>query len=104
MPWWMEHIGLQDDGSEVLVNGQVRPNAPGLIPWQASIRAPGNGPIGPHFCGGTILDEKTVLSAAHCFCIDGNSTWKLEDFAGYKVMVGAKSLDIDDGDETAQVI
>ena len=39
--------------------------ASSAIPWQVSVRqtASGNG----HFCGGTILDSKTILSAAHCF-------------------------------------
>merc|ERR1711881_318779 len=35
------------------------------IPWQVSVR---NGQSGwGHFCGGTILDATTVMSAAHCF-------------------------------------
>ena len=39
-----------------IVNGQ---NAPEPIPWQVSIQE-------PHNCGGTILDEKTILTARHC--------------------------------------
>ena len=35
------------------------------IPWQVSVRNGQNG--WGHFCGGTILDETTIMSAAHCF-------------------------------------
>jgi len=50
------------------------------IPWQVSIRQ-GTGANG-HFCGGTILDSKTVLSAAHCFTSIGQS------MSGYYVTAG----------------
>jgi len=39
-------------------------NAPSSIPWQVSFRGCSHGNC--HFCGGTVLDAKTVLSAAHC--------------------------------------
>ena len=39
--------------------------APSPIPWQVSLRVFQSG--ANHFCGGTILDSRTVLSAAHCF-------------------------------------
>merc|ERR1712226_1803838 len=45
-----------------IVGGQDAPNA---IPWQVSVRRSTNG--GRHFCGGTVLDAKTILCAAHCF-------------------------------------
>ena len=46
-----------------IVGGQ---DAPSEIPWQVSIRQ-GWFNSGKHWCGGTILDSKTILSAAHCF-------------------------------------
>ena len=42
-----------------IVGGQA---ASAMIPWQVSVRQ-----YGGHMCGGTILDAKTVLCAAHCF-------------------------------------
>jgi len=38
-------------------------NAPAPIPWQVHVHYKGSG----FLCGGTILDEETILSAAHCF-------------------------------------
>ena len=35
------------------------------IPWQVSLRYE-NHENYKHFCGGTILDSKTILTAAHC--------------------------------------
>ena len=43
-----------------IVGGQ---DASAPIPWQASIQTSG----GFSFCGGTVLDAKTVLCARHCF-------------------------------------
>ena len=42
-----------------IVGGQI---APSPILWQVSVQKGGS-----HFCGGTILDTYTILSAAHCF-------------------------------------
>jgi len=51
------------------------------IPWQVSVR---NGQSGwGHFCGGTILDAKTVMCAAHCFDKD-------QSMSGYYVTAGVK--------------
>merc|ERR1712212_350725 len=51
-------------GLERIVNGQ---QAPSPIPWQAHMRQ--GSPTGGFgfFCGGTILDAKTILTAAHCY-------------------------------------
>ena len=47
-----------------IVGGQ---DAPSPIPWQVSVQS-----LSSHFCGATILDESTLLCAAHCF--SGSST------------------------------
>ena len=56
-----------------IVGGQ---QAPSPIPWQVSVQ---NG--GQHFCGGTILDTFTILSAAHCF--------KRDSVDGYSIRAGS---------------
>eukprot|EP00093_Oithona_nana_P004340 04340.XXX_159044_158379_1 [CDS] Oithona nana genome sequencing. len=38
--------------------------ATSAIPWQVSLRQCQHGAC--HFCGGTVLDSKTILTAAHC--------------------------------------
>merc|ERR550539_2116256 len=57
--------------------GGVAASSP--IPWQVSVRQCQSG--GCHFCGGTILDEKTVMCAAHCFT-------KGQSMSGYYVTAG----------------
>jgi len=61
------------------------------IPWQVSIRSCKTGDC--HYCGGTILDEKTVLTAAHCYEY-------LNTMEGHYVMAGS----LDRFDTSAQVI
>ena len=57
MPSYMTS-DTRSDSLEV-VGGQ---DAPSPIPWQVSVRLKGF-----HFCGATILDELTLLCAAHFF-------------------------------------
>ena len=40
------------------------------IPWQVSIRHVHENGMMSRFCGGTILDSKTVVTAAHCMSSD----------------------------------
>ena len=63
-----------DDGK--IVGGEA---AASPIPWQVSVRSCADGWC--HFCGGTILDENTVLSAAHCFD-------SCQSMSGYYIMTG----------------
>ena len=49
--------------TEKIVGGDIVPK---LIPWMASLRFDHWYFKGVHYCGGIILDEKTILTAAHC--------------------------------------
>ena len=49
-------------GAQARIIHGNRAKAP--IPWQVSLQTSVGG---FHFCGGTILDKTTILSAAHCF-------------------------------------
>ena len=59
-----------------IVGGQI---APYPIPWQVSVQIGGS-----HFCGGTILDTFTILSAAHCFNDYGGA------LDGFSIRAGSK--------------
>lgn len=49
---------------------------PGQWPWQVSVFYKGR-----HWCGGSIIDNQWIVSAAHCFHEDKNT-------ANYKITVG----------------
>ena len=49
--------------TEKIVGGDLVPK---LIPWMASLRFDHWYFKEVHYCGGIILDEKTILTAAHC--------------------------------------
>ena len=56
MPSWMW-------GKKRVSHGE---NAQSPIPWQVSLRYENYHNYNSHFCGGTILDSTTILTAAHC--------------------------------------
>jgi len=78
------------------------------IPWQVSIRADATS---GHYCGGTILDKNTILSAAHCFYDNGSlqpaanmdleyivaGAVKLNDNTGVQAIQVAKRVEYKDG-------
>ncbi|XP_016529116.1 acrosin [Poecilia formosa] len=47
-------------GASRIIGGRDAPE--GAWPWQASIQF-----LGTHFCGGTIISSKWIVSAAHCY-------------------------------------
>ena len=53
---------------------------PGQWPWQVSVFYRGG-----HWCGGSIIDNEWIVSAAHCFHDDQNT-------ANYKITVGEHNL------------
>ncbi|XP_072165248.1 apolipoprotein(a)-like [Diadema setosum] len=59
----------------------------GNWPWQAQLVLKGSG----HYCGGTLVDEYHVLSAAHCFQRYGKRS--------FKVRLGEHNQRIDEGSE-----
>lgn len=52
------------------------------IPWQVSVRKERTNAF--HFCGGSILDQRTILTAAHCF----DKIPSKDNLTGYSIMAG----------------
>ena len=72
-----------NQGTERIVGGQ---EAKSPIPWQVQFKPIGNRP--EVFCGGSILDKYTILSAAHCTpCKEITKDPSLKTF--YHVIVGS---------------
>jgi len=74
--------------------------APKPVPWQISIRA--DATTG-HWCGGTILDKNTILSAAHCFYDDSTGLQPAPNTDLEFVVAGALKLNDNNGVQAIQV-
>lgn len=72
---------------ERIVGGHV--SAPGEWPWIVSMRLPSDEPKG-HKCGGTIINRKWIVTAAHCFREASNiSDWQIHAGKYYKYIKDA---------------
>lgn len=54
----------QDESPPRIIGGEVA--GPGEWPWQIAIIDKGSNPYSGQFCGGSLIDEEWVLTAAHC--------------------------------------
>ena len=72
MPNFMTETNRFDPAE--IVGGQPAPSA---IPWQVSVQRGDYQSGYVHFCGATILDEFTLISAAHCFDDEMENTSKV---------------------------
>ena len=80
MPLFMRLENRKEPDIGRISNGQ---DVPRSIPWEVSIQ--GKHPklnFTGHFCGATILNEDTLLSAAHCFYEAGS--------IGFTIRAGSK--------------
>ena len=87
IPSWMNNLlprsPRSNQGTERIIGGK---EAESPIPWQVQFKPYGDRP--ETFCGGTILDKYTILSAAHCIsCREITKDPNLMSY--YHVIVGS---------------
>ena len=58
-PKGLPKVGFRDVGKSRIIGGhEAEPHA---YPWQVSFRQ-----LGQHICGGSIINERQIICAAHC--------------------------------------
>ncbi|XP_064651345.1 elastase-1-like [Lineus longissimus] len=90
-------VGADSCGRSPLLGGfrisYGRDAQPGNWPWQVSLQAPVSG--GWHHCGGAIINDRWILTAAHCVAGMDRS---------FQVKAGELHLHRDDGNEKVYTI
>lgn len=87
-------LSVRTDNGWRIIGGQVA--KPGQFPYYAAMFDSGK-----HMCGGAIIDENTILTAAHCFKYgDAPQTWEIvvggPDISIYKRIPQQLKYKIDD--------
>jgi len=77
-----DHFAAHPESEGYIVGGSNAER--GSLPWQVSIQSWG------HFCGGTIIGRRWILTAAHCFTRGSN---------GVKIVAGDHNIRYSDGSE-----
>lgn len=96
---WAQEADQGDVGVEV-VGGTAVPN--GKYPFMVSLQEDTSArpPSKEHFCGGTLIDPDTVLTAGHCVTFIGNTTnQNTLSFRDVRIVVGVTALDSGQGQE-----
>lgn len=68
----------QDQGTPRIIGGQQA--SPGEWPWQVALINAGGDPYWDQFCGGSLIDARWVLTAAHC--VNTSSPGSVQVLAG----------------------
>jgi secreted trypsin-like serine protease len=95
---WAQQAPAEGDVGTQVVGGTKVPD--GKYPFMASLQADTSRrpPSKEHFCGGTLIDRDSVLTAAHCATFIGNTTdQNTLSFRDVRIVVGVTVLDSGQG-------